>query len=223
MIRCVVFDVDDTLYLERDYVRSGFEAVGRWAKEALGADGLASVAWAAFEEGRRGDLFDHALAVLGVEPSPEHVQELVRRYRSHRPAISLLPDAVEALGALSGRVPVAVVTDGPVVSQRAKVDALGLARLAAPVVLTAELGEGFGKPHPRAFQLVEAAVGQSGASCVYVADNPAKDFAGPAALGWRTVRVARAGGLHAKVPSGPDVQVEMCDLTSLYELTRGAR
>jgi hypothetical protein len=28
---CAVFDIDDTLYLERDYVRSGFEAVGRWA------------------------------------------------------------------------------------------------------------------------------------------------------------------------------------------------
>ena len=29
-VRCVAFDLDDTLYLERDYVRSGFWAVGRW-------------------------------------------------------------------------------------------------------------------------------------------------------------------------------------------------
>ena len=29
-----MLDVDDTLYLERDYVRSGFRAVGQWAAEA---------------------------------------------------------------------------------------------------------------------------------------------------------------------------------------------
>src|SRR5207302_9076607 len=32
---CVVFDIDDTLYLERDYVRSGFRAVGTWAEQWL--------------------------------------------------------------------------------------------------------------------------------------------------------------------------------------------
>ena len=31
VIRGVVFDLDDTLYDERDYVRSGFAAVGRSA------------------------------------------------------------------------------------------------------------------------------------------------------------------------------------------------
>ena len=38
---CVVFDVDDTLYLERDYVRSGFRAVGVWASRWLGLSGFA--------------------------------------------------------------------------------------------------------------------------------------------------------------------------------------
>ena len=32
---CVVFDIDDTLYLERDYVLSGFAAVGPWARDWL--------------------------------------------------------------------------------------------------------------------------------------------------------------------------------------------
>ena len=36
MRRAVVFDIDDTLYLERDYVRSGFTAAGAWARTELG-------------------------------------------------------------------------------------------------------------------------------------------------------------------------------------------
>jgi putative hydrolase of the HAD superfamily len=39
-IRCVVFDVDDTLYLERDYVRSGFDSVGAWLQRDSGVVGF---------------------------------------------------------------------------------------------------------------------------------------------------------------------------------------
>jgi putative hydrolase of the HAD superfamily len=50
---------------------------------------------------------------------------------------------------------------------------------------------------------------------VYVADNPAKDFVAPRALGWATVRVRRAGSLHQRVESGPDVDREVTDLGDL--------
>ena len=36
----VIFDLDDTLYAERDYALSGFRAAGRWARDALGVVGL---------------------------------------------------------------------------------------------------------------------------------------------------------------------------------------
>ena len=48
-----------------------------------------------------------------------------------------------------------------------------------------------------------------------MADNPAKDFVAPHRLGWRTVRVRRAGGLHADVSSGDDVDVEISGLAEL--------
>ncbi len=48
-----------------------------------------------------------------------------------------------------------------------------------------------------------------------MADNPAKDFVAPHRLGWRTVRVRRAGGLHAEEPSGADVDVEIAGLGEL--------
>ncbi|MEZ5265540.1 MAG: hypothetical protein R2755_28010 [Acidimicrobiales bacterium] len=47
----------------------------------------------------------------------------------------------------------AVVTDGPLASQRAKARALSAERWADLVVCTAALGPGMGKPHPRAFEL----------------------------------------------------------------------
>jgi putative hydrolase of the HAD superfamily len=216
-IECVVFDIDDTLYLEKDYVRSGFAAVGAWAQARHGITSFSERCWNAFEAGARHNIFDDVLASYGfVEGAGgDLVAELVERYRRHPPSISLLPDADGALYRLSGFFRLAAVSDGPLDSQRAKVRALSLMGRLEPIVLTEELGHGRGKPNPAAFRLIEDRWEVGGDRCVYVADNPVKDFQAPAALGWRTVRVRRTGGLHEKAPSGPDVDFEVATLAPL--------
>jgi len=211
---CAVFDVDDTLYLEREYVRSGFAAVGTWARTNVGLVDVEESAWRAFVGGQRGRVFDTVLEAHGIRDA-DLVASMVEVYRRHQPDIALEPDARRCLEALRPRMPLAVVTDGPATSQRAKISALGLPELASIVVVTDELGPGRGKPHPLAFETVEQAIGVDGSRCTYVADNPAKDFAAPRSLGWRTVRVRRAGGLHAAAPSSDDVDIEVDDLRDL--------
>jgi putative hydrolase of the HAD superfamily len=195
----VVFDIDDTLYLERDYVRSGFTAVGELVRARFGVPDFAERAWAAFADGARRTVFDDVLAGYGVSVTPGLTGELVECYRNHEPSIDLLPDARAALDRLAAddTVAVAVVTDGPLASQHAKATALGLERWAELVVFTDELGPDWFKPSVQAFALVEERLEVAGGDYVYVADNPAKDFAGPKQLGWRTVRVRRPLGLHA--------------------------
>jgi len=215
----VVFDIDDTLYLERDYVRSGFRAVGIWAREALGVVGLGERAWAAFESGVRRTIFDDALASLGIEPTPSLLARLVACYRDHSPDIRLLDDARACLDALAAAgAQLAVVSDGPLASQSAKARCLGLDAWSETVILTDTLGPGRGKPHPHAFELVQKRFGATGERCVYVADNPAKDFAAPHALGWQTIRVRRPDGLHHAAPAGDDVDHEIPDLGAVIGL-----
>jgi putative hydrolase of the HAD superfamily len=213
---CVVFDLDDTLFLERDYVRSGFEAVARALEHERGPTAFFDRAWAAFESGARGRIFDEALQSCGIAPTRTLVDSLVDTYRSHRPSLGLLTDAESAIVGLGTRpgMSIAVVSDGPLPSQRAKANALGAARWSRLTVLTAELPAGHQKPSPRAFELVETATGARGASCMYVADNPTKDFGGPKELGWQTIRVRRAGSLQEALDSGDDVDVEVQDLNS---------
>ena len=219
MNHALVLDVDDTLYLERDYVHSGFLSVGESVHAELGLSGFGERAWEEFQAGRRGDIFDRCLISFDVEPEPSVIRRLVEVYRDHEPTIGLLADAAVFIGdARATGCPLAVITDGPVQSQRAKVHALGLSQIAAPVVLTSELGPDAGKPSPVAFRLVQRELGIEAERLVYVADNPAKDFAAPAELGWRTVRVRRHLSLHVDVPSGPDVELEVEDLHGLLQL-----
>ncbi|HEX8802653.1 MAG TPA: HAD family hydrolase [Acidimicrobiales bacterium] len=219
--RVVVFDIDDTLYLEREYVRSGFRAVGAWARRTLGVPDLGERAWEAFEAGVRGTIFDAALAGAGVEATPELLARMVSCYRDHEPAITLLDDARTALDGLevdTGHTAVAVITDGPRASQSAKARSLGLATWSQHVILTETLGDGFGKPHPHAFELVQQRLGVDPERCTYIADNPAKDFVAPHRLGWRTIRVRRPRGLHHGVDGGDDIDHEVSDMTDLLGL-----
>ena len=196
---CLAFDLDDTLYLERDYVRSGFECVGQWAAKWLGIPDFRDRAWRLFEQGHRGDIFDCVMRQAGSDPRHALIEHLVWLYRTHVPAITLLPDAAEFLETLDGSTGAAVITDGPMTSQSLKVEALGLDRIATPVVLTDRWGAEFAKPHVRAFEHVQEFWRDRAAKFVYVGDNPVKDFTGPKALGWTTVRVRRPGGIHCAV------------------------
>jgi putative hydrolase of the HAD superfamily len=217
---CVILDLDDTLFLERDYVVSGFRAVGRDIAARYGVAGFDDAAIRLFATGVRGTTFNRALEDVGISPTDALVAELVAAYRSHAPAIELLPDAQRLIDALGGRY-LGVVTDGPLESQRAKAAAVGAPGWADLIVYTAELGPGFGKPHPLGFSLHEDRARQPGTRFSYVADNPAKDFAGPKSRGWTTIRIRRPESLHAAVPSGSDVDVEIATLDELLPTGTG--
>lgn len=199
----VVFDLDDTLYLERDYVRSGFGAVGAWAERELSISGVPDAAWELFTAGVRRTTLTDAFASLGRPLSCGDEAAAIRVYREHSPQIRLCNDAAMLLEHLAPVAHTAIVTDGPAVSQRAKVTALGLYAIIDPIVITAERGDAWHKPSPRAFEHVQAKFGASGQHYTYVADNPAKDFDGPRALAWRTIRIRRKHGLHADIDSPP--------------------
>ncbi|MBO5753323.1 MAG: HAD family hydrolase [Proteobacteria bacterium] len=196
-IKAVILDIDDTLYLERDYVKSGFTAVG----QAIGLPEFGAYCWQLFQEGIRGNTFDLARSKFELS---HHTSELVRLYREHRPNIQLCPDARAFIESASQRL--AVVSDGPLHSQRAKYQALGLVPWIECPIFTQEIGAP--KPSQCAFQLAAWTLQVPYEACVYIADNPNKDFAGPKALGMHTIRMRRAGGLHEAVPSGCDIDEE---------------
>lgn len=213
MIRCVVFDIDDTLYLERDYARSGFRAV----EAAHRISGFGDRCWELFLAGVRGDTFNQACASSGIEPTAALLDSLVTTYREHAPEIALLPDALSCIERLAPTRRLACITDGPVASQRAKLNALGLEQWFDPIVVTGELGEGMGKPHPRPFEVVMATTGFAPEEHIYVADNPTKDMAGAAGVGWASIRIRRPDSLWFDTPS--DV-LELADLSELLEALR---
>ncbi|HKS16375.1 MAG TPA: HAD family hydrolase, partial [Planctomycetota bacterium] len=162
-----------------------------------------------FTAGERAHIFDHVLEELGLEA--RIVGKLVSVYRTHVPKIRLCPDARRFLERPPAGVAIGVITDGRVRTQREKTRALGLDRLGDAIVITGRWGPRYAKPHPRAFRRMEKRFRLAGAACVYVADNPAKDFQAPQSLGWNVWRLRRPGGLYTAAPSPGVPAVRSCD------------
>ncbi|WP_274629288.1 HAD family hydrolase [Arvimicrobium flavum] len=199
----IIFDLDDTLYLERDYVRSGFAAVGDWLEQETGVGGFSASCQRLFDAGRRSRIFQKALVLHSIDPDPTLVELLIGVYRSHSPAINLAPDAARYLETRRRTsLPSGLITDGPCGTQQRKVHALGIAEQLDLLVYTDALAPGCGKPHPRAFEVTEAWAAPTGLPLAYVADNPTKDFLTPRQRGWLSVQVARPERVHlARAPN----------------------
>lgn len=221
----MVFDLDDTLFPEAAYVASGFRAVGEALARERRVDGFGERAAAVAAAGARGDVFDVALRQSGVAADDVRglVPWCVARYREHRPDIALFPEAIEALDSLRGKVKLGVITDGWLVAQRQKVAALGLAERVDAVVYSDAFGREHWKPSAVPYRAVAEALGVAHDGCVYVADNPQKDFITARALGWRTIQVARPGQTHAAVPPSEAhaAEVSAVDLRAALAILAG--
>lgn len=194
----VVFDLDDTLYPERQWALSGFRAAERWAKEALGLDGLAADMTRLLDQGHRGRIFDMVLSERLGEAPPDTVKALVDAYRANVPELTLFDDAQWVLDHLAPHMALGLVTDGEEDLQSKKIAALGIAPRFRSLVITGALGANreFWKPHPKPFATVAAGLPEDGRRLVYVGDNPSKDFVSPNVMGWLTVQIVRPGGIH---------------------------
>jgi len=217
-LRAVVFDLDDTLYPEREFVAGGMQAAARWAagQAGIGVEVVEAELQECAQTGPAGKTFDTWLQRRNLPA--DWRRELVNAYRTHRPRIRLYADARRALERMGRIYELGLVTEGDSAAQRAKLTALGVESLFRAVVILGRDELGNWKPSPEPFARCLEALGVPAQEAVYVGDNPRKDFRGARQIGMRTVRVRRPGGIYAKLePASADdaADLELADLDGL--------
>ncbi len=206
MITTVVFDLDDTLYDETDFCRSGFRAAARFVatlSDKHTADDIFAAIWDCFITGNRTSTFNAALDRLDIPYDQTIIARLVEIYRTHTPTLTLPADSRATLDALSGKYTLGLLSDGYLPTQRLKVQALGIEDYFAAIVYTEELGREFWKPSPRGFEKLIELLRARPDQMAYVADNEAKDFIAPNGLGMLTIQLLRPRGLYGRVSDPP--------------------
>lgn len=192
-LQAVIFDLDDTLYSEKEYVRSGYHEAAKLLPQLPDAE---EKLWQAFEAGE--NAFDKALTDAGIF-SEELKNQCLLAYRSNpSPDIHLYSGVREMLQKLRNQgLKTGIITDGRPEGQRAKLNALGLPNLVDRIIITDELGgPEFRKPCPKAFELMQEKLAVPFEQMAYVGDNPAKDFKAPEQLGMRSILFRNPDGLY---------------------------
>jgi putative hydrolase of the HAD superfamily len=222
VIKCVTFDMDDTLYDEIDYYKSGFAAVAGQVGNDFGLKNriVFNCLWQIFNAGNHKTTFDAAAEKLGITFDAEYIKKLVNVLRNHTPNITLPSQSREVLAELKGCYKLGLITDGYLPAQELKVKALGFEELFDCIIYTEKLGREYWKPSPAGFEKLLAELGAVANQCVYIGDNLKKDFIAPNKMGLKTVRIIRKNRIHNSPAPYDEAQAhyEIDSITKLPDL-----
>jgi len=197
-MKAIIFDLDDTLYPEREFVMSGFKVVAKYLakKYALNQFKIFNFLRFDFKNGIRGKNFDLLIARFNL--SKKELKSLIKIYRNHKPKIKLYPDAKKILKYLAKnkKIKIGLISDGAVKTQTNKLQSLKIDKIFDAIVLSDSFGKKYRKPHLRPFHLALKKLKIKPEEAIYVADNPLKDFIGAGKLGIFTVRIKRKNGIY---------------------------
>ena len=222
-IRAVIFDLDDVLYNEKDYIYAAYRDIADFLspKCSLTREEIYNRLVESLREktGMYPRLFNDLVAEIGL--GQELVPELLRIYAVVDSHLSLYPGVEEVLERLRQRgFRLGLLSNGTVAIQKNKVRLLGVEKFFDVVAYARENGGEGDKPNPEAYLMVLERLGVSSAETICIGDNPYTDFVGAKEIGMRTVRLLAGEFEHVKLDEKHEADVNvrsLCELLALVE------
>jgi FMN phosphatase YigB (HAD superfamily) len=209
VIRCVIFDLDDTLY---DCLGQRVRVTHRYAAQAMVAAGLKADAEAVYQARMHAFRTDPMLRHIDAEVTrhfgaedPEAISRIAREAYFNCPVgkLTLFPGSRPLLRFLAKRgVSNFIVSFGEPKIQRAKVKALGLEHEpSVEKIYYADRNNLLTKE--AAFRKIQKRTGLMPGEILVVGDRPAREIRAGRGLGMHTVRLLH-GEFKAQKPAGPE-------------------
>lgn len=192
-MKAIVFDLDDTLYDEKQFVYGAFREVAEYIsyKYKLNGIDLYNQMINILHNMGRGKIFDIIIKDYNLK---EDVISLVEIYRMANPKLRLYDDALFFLKKYSKVILLGLITDGLHYVQRNKVQLLGIERYFNSILITDEYGKHFWKPSKECYLKMARDLNVDTMDMIYIGDNPHKDFYNARKLGIKTIRLRREKG-----------------------------
>ena len=212
-----IFDLDDTLYLERHFVESGFHAVAIKLNFLWGwsADESLKFMLNVLDNEGRGYVFNRLLEFHDAL-SAKNIRHCVNVYRFHKPQINLTLAVRRVLESFNHKP--YLVTDGHKMVQHNKIKSLDIDSLFKRTYITHRYGLCYAKPSIYCFDLIRKKEKCKWTDMFYVGDNPAKDFVNLNSLGVHTIRVKTGEHREVIAKKGFDAKYKINSLNELHAL-----
>ena len=187
-----VFDLDDTLFQEVDFVKSAFNEIAA----SVSTENSEELSLQLFQKYAEGS---NAFKWL-IETYPTlslTIEKLLDQYRSHVPKISLNKGVLRLLEELkASSATLVLVSDGRSITQRNKIKALNIESFFKEIYISDEIGHD--KSDGYTFSLINEDYPNH--DKVMFGDNPLKDFEWPNNLEWITIGLRNSGqNIHPQI------------------------
>jgi len=182
-----IFDLDDTLFYELDFLKSAYKNISKQLSAIINKDIYEDMLELYHEkENTFNWLIDKYKNV-----APFLTKEwLLKEYREHIPTVALSEETSNFLQkARSYRIPMGLITDGRSITQRNKLKALSIENYFTDIIISEEFGSE--KPNEKNYRYF--ADKYPGNEFYFFGDNIAKDFVVPTKLGWTSICLKSAG------------------------------
>jgi putative hydrolase of the HAD superfamily len=188
----VIFDLDNVLYNERDYIFAAFRSIASFLSERCRYSPVEVYSKLVCDFEKKSSLyprlFNDVLNHLSL--NQDLVPEILRLYATVDAKIELFPAASSMLlGLRCLGLKLALVTNGNVRIQSNKIRLLGVKRFFDVAVFARETPSSKEKPNPDAYIVALQKLGVRAEETVCIGDNPYTDFWGAKQIGIRTVRL----------------------------------
>jgi putative hydrolase of the HAD superfamily len=217
----LVFDLDDTLYDEKQFVYSGFFEVANWISEMSKTS--SNIIYESMVKdlsvNGRGEVFNNALKIY-FHKTKKNIKKCISIYRLHKPRISLEKDVVNLLIELGKTYELYIVTDGNKIVQNNKIKSLDVEKYIKKAFITYRYGLKASKPSLKCFEIIKNIEKINWQELVYIGDNPNKDFVNLNKVDAITIRVLQGDYANIKVTNEYDAKFKIDKLTDLRMLIK---
>ena len=195
--KVLVFDLDDTLYKEIDFLKSAFHEIANRISVSIDPQTVFDEMMHTYYK------HENVFQLIINKYCPlETIGHLLEIYRNHHPDISLPIETEKVLEQLSQKATLGMITDGRAITQRNKIKALRLDRYFKDDNILISEETGFVKPSEEPYFFFMNKYPSS--DYCYIGDNTEKDFVAANSLGWETICLKDNGNnIHKQVFSLP--------------------
>lgn len=212
--KVIVFDLDDTLYKEVDFLKSAYFEIASWIELHYNKTGVYDFMFSCYMQKKNTFLCINQEYNLNIE-----IDILLRMYRAHFPYLTLSEEVQSMLNSLvAENMIIGIITDGRERTQLNKIKALGLDKYISLANCVISESFGYSKPSQEAFLFFQHKYGM--ADYYYIGDNTQKDFIAPNSLGWTTICVLDDGrNIHKQQPVSGEMKptYEIGIFSKLYQ------
>jgi|LFRM01.1.fsa_nt_gb putative hydrolase of the HAD superfamily len=181
-IKAVIFDLDNTLYNEKEYIDNALLNVAHTFCNIKGLNIKEVVYYLKNDLIINGteEIFQRLLAKYNMNEDKSIIKKLITVYRNCNVSLNLYYDVIETLELIKSKgLKLGIVSNGFSYTQRNKINLLNIGSYFNTIIISGEwLPKDLWKPNKAPFELCFNNLGVKPQECLYVGDSYDKDIVG---------------------------------------------